>query len=66
MKGLVAKMDSVEINKLFCEQFCQKKEKTNHGMEGNICKPYLTQHCYPRFTEDSNSVAGELMNKASV
>lgn len=34
MKGLVAKMDSTEINKLLCEQFCQKKEKTNHGMEG--------------------------------
>lgn len=28
MKGLVAKMDFAEINKLLCcERFCQKKEK---------------------------------------
>ena len=52
MKRLVAKLDFSEINKLFCGRFCQKNEKTNHRMEGNICWPYLTEDCYPRLTKD--------------
>lgn len=52
MRGLVTKQNFTEINKMLCEGFYQKNEKTNLRMEGNICRPYLTEDCYPRFTKD--------------